>query len=413
MIGDFQKFVLSRDLALESLDQETGKRNIVNTASGQRLEISDETMKLLWVFKEATTIAVAAKQLGMSGRGSRRKLRRLVEPLIKSNFLIKEIDEFKPIDLDKVLAEEFFIWPKQTFASCPLARPEALASGDIAIIGVGYDLGVTGNPGTRFGPDKVREVSAKFLTYERDIFTLKGRGWYNADLGRTILKDRAIHDLGNIPSIISEEPRRFYDRCFEAGKKVFETRALPVFIGGDHSITAPLFKAACQTHQGPITLVHLDAHTDWADLSEGSCHHHGNFLRQVVEEHPRVKVFQYGIRGFCGSVPGGNIWTVTQSNVSVGAPGQTFQIPEHSLCYISLDIDVLDPAFAPGVGTPVPLGMTPRELLKLLIAIAKNNTIVGIDVVELNPLLDQNDVTASLAVHLLMPFLDSIYRKYD
>ncbi|MBI4128334.1 MAG: arginase family protein [Parcubacteria group bacterium] len=213
-------------------------------------------------------------------------------------------------------------------------------------------------------------------------------------------------EVGNVVNHLSEDPREFYERCHRAALTIHNRKAFPVFIGGDHSISAPLIRACKETHKH-LTLIHFDAHTDLGEWDSSATHHHGNVMSRVLHENPELKIHQIGIRGFAGAPSlNSRCHVVCQREIDVDLNGVLSKsIPRDRTCYISLDVDVLDPSFAPGTGTPVPMGMTPSTLFRLLEAIARQNRIVGIDIVELCPGLDRNDMTTSLIFHLLMCLL--------
>jgi agmatinase len=197
-----------------------------------------------------------------------------------------------------------------------------------------------------------------------------------------------------------------YERCYRGALLSHQSGTTPVFIGGDHSISAPLIRACTEVH-GEVVIIHLDAHTDMGEWEVGSEHHHGNVMRRVLHENPATQLLQFGVRGFAGAPLGEErCQTITQATIEEEfAHVLATRLPKGKKCYISFDVDVLDPSFAPGTGTPVPLGMTPQVLLKLLRSVIEHNQIVGMDVVELSPALDRDDMTTSLVFHILMKVL--------
>lgn len=402
-----QTIVLSRHLSLESVDADTGARVIVNTLTGQRLRMTDESMKILAAFRTPRTVPSAAQCLGVSGRGSR-QFRDALSPLIKASFLLNAsdvvVDEQRA--LRSIINSDCFVLPTVTFAHCPAARVTEVDEKTVVIAGIGSDQATTGHPGTRYGPERLREVSARFITYERDIFTLANRGWYSADFKKTVLEGIPFADVGNVVNHLSEDPHGFYERCYRAALSLHRRKTFPVFIGGDHSISAPLVRACRELHKDLI-LVHFDAHTDLAEWDPSASHHHGNVMTRVLHENPGLEIHQFGIRGFAGAPShNGKFCAVQQREIDADLDGVIGrQIPHGRTCYISLDVDVLDPSVAPGTGTPVPMGMMPDTAFRLLEAIARDNNIVGIDIVELCPSLDRNDMTTSLVFHLLMCLL--------
>jgi len=302
---------------------------------------------------------------------------------------------------------DFFVRPKTLFAHSPNMSVTEVESGTIVIAGIGCDHATTGQPGARHGPDRLREISTRFIAYDRDIFTLNNRGWYNAEIGKVILKGVPFVDIGNVAHHLPEDPHEFYDRCYKAALAIYTKKAFPVFIGGDHSISAPLIRACGEVHD-KLTLIHFDAHTDLGEWDSSMTHHHGNVMSRVLHENPDLEIHQFGIRGFAGIPSSSSRCHVSRQreiDIDLNKVLST-RIPRGRKCYISIDVDVLDPSIAPGTGTPVPMGMMPSTLLCLLEAVARQNQVVGIDIVELSPCLDRNDITTSLVFHVLMCILE-------
>ena len=403
-----EALVLSKHLSLESLEIGTGTRVILNTLTGQRLQITDESMKILEAFQNPCTLLCAARYLGVTGKESHRKLWSLLSPFINASFLVdaSNVTTQEHQSLRKIIDLGSLVRPKTLFAHCPSVNLNEIEQGAVVIVGIGSDQATTGHPGARHGPERFREVSTRFITYDRDIFTLANRGWYNADMGKVILRGVPFVDAGNIVHHLSEDPRNFYERCQKTALAIYERKGFPVFIGGDHSISAPLIRACREKHED-LTLIHFDAHTDLADWDYSVNHHHGNVMSRVLHENPKLEIYQFGIRGFAGAPSNNNRCHVagqreidTDLNKIISE-----RIPRDRTCYISFDVDVIDPGFAPGTGTPVPMGMRPNTLLQLMEAIIRQNHVVGIDVVELCPCRDREDMTTSLVFHLLMCIL--------
>lgn len=403
-----EAFVLSKHLSLESMDVGTGTRVVVNTLTGQRLQMTSESMKILDAFQEPRTLSSAARHLGIGGRGSHRQFQTLMAPLLDASFIINasNVAASEQGKLRTIIDTDAFVHPKMTFAHCPSVNVKEIEDGAIVIAGIGSDQATTGNPGARRGPEKLREVSTRFITYDRDIFTLANRGWYTADMGKVILEGIPFADVGNVVGHLSEDPRAFYERCHQAALSIHRRKALPVFIGGDHSISAPLIRACGEVHE-ELTLFHFDAHTDLAEWDSTVSHHHGNVMSRALHENSGLEIHQFGIRGFAGAPSHSDrCHVVRQREIDADLDDIMKQrIPHGRTCYISFDVDVLDPSVAPGTGTPVPMGMMPDTMLRLLEAIARQNHIVGIDVVELCPSLDRGDMTTNLVFHILMCLL--------
>lgn len=397
-------YVISKHLMLESEDGQGGVV-IHNTRTGHRLALTAESMKILRPFRSAKNTLEVAKELGIAEGAPYKEFLSILAEFVEASFLIHAI-EGTTEELVSVDSNTLFVGARTPFVYCPSVSVDDLKEGMVVMAGVNIDQATTGNPGTSLGPDRLREVSTRFLAYERDIFTRKNRGWYNADLGAVILEGVSFGDLGNIAYRIGEPLSDVYDRCYRGALQAYKNDTTPVFIGGDHSITAPLFRACSEVH-GEVVIIHLDAHTDMGEWEVGSTHHHGNVMRRVLHENPTARLLQFGVRGFAGAPLGeARCQTTIQATIEEDLEHVLkTRVPKGKKCYISFDVDVLDPSFAPGTGTPVPIGMNPRTLMKLLRTVAENNQIIGMDVVELSPALDRGDMTTSLVFHILMKVL--------
>jgi agmatinase len=188
--------------------------------------------------------------------------------------------------------------------------------------------------------------------------------------------------------------------------------AVPFAVGGDHSIALPALRAVAKKH-GPLAIVHVDAHLDTSDAEVwGDAYHHGTPLRHAIEEGlvQRGQLHQVGIRATWGYPEEGALAAshdATLYDVDAIASRGIGSVAQHIVScvgdrpvYVTFDVDGVDPAFAPGTGTPVPGGLTSREAIALLRGLA-GVRLVGMDVVEVCPALDHADVTAHLAAHLL------------
>lgn len=274
----------------------------------------------------------------------------------------------------------------------------ALAELEIALIGVPMDLGVTNRPGARFGPRALRAI-------ERI-------GPYNHVLRCAPLQERRVGDIGDVPfrSRFSldqsiEDIHAYYRRIHAAGVK-------PVSAGGDHSVTYPILKALGA--ERPVALVHIDAHCDTGGEFEGAKFHHGGPFRHAVLDGALdpEKTIQIGIRGSAEylwefSYEAGMTVIHAEEFAAMGVEAvlaKAKQVVGDAPLYISLDVDGLDPAFAPGTGTPEIGGLTPREVQALLRGL-KGLDVVGGDVVEVAPQYDATTNTAHVGAQMLFEIL--------
>ncbi|OIJ26420.1 agmatinase [Nocardioides luteus] len=281
-----------------------------------------------------------------------------------------------------------------TFARLP--RLDQVEHADIAVVGVPFDTGVSYRPGARFGPAHVRESSRLLRPY-------------NPALDVSPFASAQVVDAGDIaanPFHIEEALETVQASALEltAGG----TRL--VTIGGDHTIALPLLRAAAERH-GPVALVHFDAHLDTWDTYFGAEYTHGTPFRRAVEEgildtealcHVGTRGPLYGKKdleddrrfGF-GIVTSSDVFRQGVDEVVEKLRKRVGDRP----VYVSVDIDVLDPAHAPGTGTPEAGGLTSRELLEILRGFAGLN-LIGADVVEVAPAYDHAELTGVAASHV-------------
>ncbi|AUI57764.1 agmatinase [Amycolatopsis sp. BJA-103] len=281
-----------------------------------------------------------------------------------------------------------------TFARLP--RIDQVEHADVAVVGVPFDAGVSYRPGARFGPSALREASRLLRPYHPELDVSPFAEKQVVDAGDIALNP---FNIGEAIETLQQEAE-----ALTAGG----TRL--VTVGGDHTIALPLLRAAAKKH-GPVALLHFDAHLDTWDTYFGEPYTHGTPFRRASEEglldtealsHVGTRGPLYGKRdleedrrlGF-GIVTSGD---VMRRGVAETVDALRQRIGGRPL-YISVDIDVLDPAHAPGTGTPEAGGMTSRELLEILRGLRDCN-LVGADVVELAPAYDHAEITAIAASHV-------------
>lgn len=264
---------------------------------------------------------------------------------------------------------------------------------DVGIVGVPFDGAVSYRPGARFAPTKVREVSSL------------GRG-FHWSRGEDVFKRLKVADAGDCSTVpidikqTYEKIEAHFTQMLKAGKRFLA-------IGGDHSITLPMLRAVRKHVGTPVSLIHFDAHLDTYPAAWGQEYHHGAFARHAIEEglvDPK-KSLQLGLRG---PLAGGEdldfvrkhgVKATTVDDIRIqGLEAFLKTLPTFDgPTYITYDVDCLDPAYAPGTGTPVPGGLTTYETQRIFRALKIKNLIAA-DVVELSPPFDQSDITALAAL---------------
>ncbi len=287
-----------------------------------------------------------------------------------------------------------------TFMRLPYA--EDWRGADIVIVGVPYDGGVTNRPGARHGPRAVRDLSSMI----RKV---------NQATGAAPFDEATVVDGGDI---WAERPFRLEDAHveIEAGfRRLRESGAVPLAVGGDHSISLPAFRALFGGGP-PVGMVHIDAHCDTGDDYLGSRFHHGAPFRRAVEEGllDPGRTVQIGIRG---SLFDPDMWrfsyesgmrVLPMEEVHEIGPKEVARIARETVgggpAYLSFDIDSLDPAFAPGTGTPEVGGFSTAEALALLRGLAGVDFVAG-DLVEVAPPFDSAGVTALAGANILFEML--------
>ncbi len=273
-----------------------------------------------------------------------------------------------------------------------------LAAVDAALLGVPWDGGVTYRPGARFAPYELRRVSALLQSYHPghaiDVFARL----------RTV-------DAGNVP-LAPFGPAAAREAVEASVAALVDAGTRPFLVGGDHSITLPALRALARRH-GPLAMIHIDAHLDTSTAATwGEAIHHGTVIRNACDEGQiaRHQLYQLGVRATWATSSDGDyacehggrrygVDRITDTGAATLAQQIARGLGDHPV-YVSLDVDAIDPAFAPGTGTPVPGGLSSREALALLRGLAGIN-LVGMDLVEVCPALDHADITLHLGAALL------------
>ncbi|WP_460025465.1 agmatinase [Infirmifilum sp. SLHALR2] len=276
----------------------------------------------------------------------------------------------------------------------PLFGREGKPEDDIVVLGIPFDGAASRIPGQRFAPRKVREVSVELETFSPELgVNVEEIGYRDAgDL--PVVTDYAV--MQNFTTKVVEELR-------DSGK-------LPIVIGGDHSVTFPVVSTLAARSEELLVLV-FDAHMDLRDeWPWGVRLSHATVMRRLLESSGSVSVAYYSPRAFSREE---YEYARSSSRVKIVRNARELRelVESSEKVYISLDIDAVDPAYAPGTGTPEPMGLAPQEVASALrVAVSHAQEVAGFDVVEVNPLVDCNEITSLLAAKLVMEFLFACYR---
>lgn len=269
-----------------------------------------------------------------------------------------------------------------------------LTGADVAISGVPLDLMVSNRPGTRFGPEAIRKASAM-------LETIHPYSWDFEPFDRLAVIDYGdcYFDAG-LPSTIT-------DAIYEHAKKIIDASVFMLTLGGDHYVSYPLIKAHSEKY-GPLSLIHFDAHSDTWDYGDEHINDHGNMFRRAYREGliASDRSVQIGIRTKNPDTYGYNIlhspWVF--QNGPEATVAKIKSIVGNSKVYLTFDIDCLDPAYAPGTGTPVMGGLTSYMVLEIIRGLT-GIKYVGMDIVEVNPTYDVGEITSLAAATIAADLL--------
>jgi len=289
-----------------------------------------------------------------------------------------------------------------TFMKAPyLEDVNQVGNYDVAIVGVPHDCGTTYRPGTRFGPQGIRRISALYTPY-------------NYEMGVDLREQITLCDVGDIFTIPANNEKSF-DQISKGIAHVFSSSAFPIILGGDHSIGFPTVRGVCR-HLGDkkVGIIHFDRHVDTQEIDlDERMHTCPWFHATNMANAPAENLVQLGIGGW--QVPregvkvcrerGTNVLTVTditEMGLEAAAQYAIERATDGTDCvYISFDIDCIDAGFVPGTGWPEPGGLMPREALKLLELIVRNVPVCGLEIVEVSPPYDISDMTSLMATRVI------------
>jgi agmatinase len=277
---------------------------------------------------------------------------------------------------------------------------------DVAILGAPYDAGTQWRAGARFGPRAIREAST--------LFAFGHAGAYDHEDDTVYLDRVRIVDIGDA-DIVHTDTLTSHANIELGVRKILAAGALPVVLGGDHSINIPCIEAFAD--QPPMHLVQIDAHLDFVDERHGVRRGHGNPMRRAAEKDYITGLSQLGIRNVSSTAKegyadaramGSDILSVRQVR-ALGTAAVLARIPAGVRYYLTIDIDGFDPSIASGTGTPSHGGFLYYEVLELIAGLVKQGQVVGIDLVEVAPDYDHSGITAILAAQLLLNTIGRIF----
>lgn len=298
---------------------------------------------------------------------------------------------------------------------CDLDDPAGYADADVVILGAPFDGGTSHRPGARFGPNAIRQTC--YLPHDGSRPSLA--------LRVDALQDLRVLDAGDVETYAGDIEGSL--RAIEdAVARIAASGAIPVVLGGDHTIALPDATGVARHHGfGRVSMIHFDAHADTGDIEFGHLHGHGQPMRRLIESGAirGDRFLQIGLRGYW---PGPQIlgWMagqrmrsyemteiVTRGLDECLTEAYEIALDECDGVYLSVDVDVCDPGHAPGTGTPEPGGLSARQLLDAVRRTCYELPVVGLEIVEVAPPYDHADITAYLGNRVVLEALSAIARR--
>jgi agmatinase len=301
-----------------------------------------------------------------------------------------------------------------TFLKCPYVTEPTTADGDVAVFGIPMDAATVARCGARHAPRALREVSTWYA-----YIGARGEASYDGEAQATVLDGVRFVDAGDvsIPPLTSVED--YHAVVIEKVRAILAAGLFPLAMGGDHSVTYPLLKGVHEARGGkPFHLVQFDTHMDYWDEEIGQKYSHASPIIRSHEQGLIDGLTQYGIRGLhnvsdnieLAQSRGAHIFWC---EAAAGTPPDELvaHIEPGTDVYITFDIDALDPAIAPGTGTPEPGGFTYYEAKAILRSVAARANVIGMDMVEVSPPFDPSQLTSVHAVRLMLDTVGAVFAK--
>jgi agmatinase len=289
-----------------------------------------------------------------------------------------------------------------TFLRAPMFDVASAWQADVGVLGVPFDIALGFRPGARFAPRAIREASLRYA--------LAPEGFYDLRTDQMRLAGVSIVDAGDV-DLPSLEPELARARIEQAARLLRKKVQLPIFLGGDHSVSYPLLKAFDDVED--LHVVQLDAHLDFTDLRNDTKYSNSSPFRRACEDMPNLKhITTIGLRGLRSD---------REAVTAAKARGHTLiptweidgsiikKLPENKRVYLSFDVDVLDPTVFPATSSPEVSGLSYAAVMHIMAEVIKRNHIVGFDLVEMTPQLDSSGNSSLLAARLLVETLMAVF----
>jgi agmatinase len=385
---------------------EPGRAGVAHAKIKVLLELGEDGWALLDQFRTPIPPRALLERLGLDA-DARGSFELAIARLVEAGLLVGSDETEYLYDRWCELAAPH--WPTMRRAGGGLlGADDGEGPADFHVFGVPLDR-ASFTPGAARGARAIREASSALpahLEPRGGAF----RGLWDHERGRLVLAGARLLDHGDVYVDPASSAREAFDAVHSTIRRRLDLcPGVPVFLGGDHSITEPILRALVDA-RGPVFLVHFDAHTDMSPAFRGRPHHHGSVMDLVRRMDGVAGILQVGVRDLGPPWWTGAPKTVVLSADRARSDGELLRhVPADAACYVSVDVDVLDPSEAPGVAVPVPGGLRLVELERMLQALGGARAVAGVDLVEVVPDLDRGRVTAAVAARLLVRLLDAVH----
>jgi agmatinase len=391
------RLVLNQRMAIES--RTDSEAVVFDFDTNARFKLTTAVYDLVRRFSSPVRVDDA-----LAGHPAGERLTEVVANLFAKGILVAEQGSTRPPEVPLVAST-------RTLFNCPRRDPRAPT--DVSVAGLPFDLGNTVAAGARDGPEAIRTWSRQY-DYRLDFLTGQPVGWFSLDTEERILEGVTFSDWGDLWFGHGEAPEKIFARIGDICEDIVRSGSFPLFLGGDHSVSFPVVE--CLQHHQPLTVLWLDAHNDLGRIVPDSAHDHASVARRIVGLPNVTRVVQVGLKGYTIyrelELGGDKVISVPAARLRRRGISPVLDlIPAGDGVYVSLDIDVVDPVCAPGTSTPVPGGLVPDEVQSFLSTVGLNREVIGMDLVEVNPLKDRDDITSRVACQLLLAAMGGIMRR--
>jgi agmatinase len=381
-----QKYIIDHTAA--------GGVTLWDPSTGRKHDVTRSVSRLLGLFAFPTAVGDVVEELGMDPAAVPGFVDG-VAGLVSAGLLV----DARSTGRTRVDSAGAFGAPMMTLDE-GLVAPDV----DALIMGVEYDAGASHRSGSRFAPDALRRASGS-------LFDAAGRtGMYDPVRSRRILAGVGMADVGNLSTPVQQRNGPIFDQLAEFSAACARRRKVAVAIGGDHSLSLAMVHGQLR-HHDRLGVIHLDAHSDFFEPLVGdwrSSLHHGNVMGWIAGLEKVDRIVQFGIRQLTSEDPHDYSKVIAFPGDSACVSDPTIlheRLPRDIPWHLTIDVDVLDPAYLPSTGTPLPGGLAPRQVFDLVELLCAERSIVSIDLVELIP--TESDHSVLLAAEVLLRALDA------